>query len=357
MSAASDRALWSKLVAAGVVHGDMPERRESHAPWYVRVMLGVAGVLAAGFLLAFVGLAFQFVIDSPVAAGAVGLMLVVGAYVLFRGSGRSDFAPMFALAVSIAGQVLFVYGLHDLFGSAARAPMWAFVALFEIALAILMPSFIHRVGSSYAAGLALTVALSRAGCGFLAPGLTAAAAAWLWLAEARLAKAHSRVTPIAYGLTLAFVQIEATMLLGRGVLLDAYARTDVLLPGALLYFGESLVSITLVATVFVLMRRAGWRVRDRATLIAIGAAAAIGVASLEAPGIGGGLAIVVLGFAAGNAVLAGIGVAGLLFYVSAYYYLVELTLFDKALTLALTGTVLLVTRAVVLKRVLRLSDA
>jgi uncharacterized membrane protein len=62
--------------------------------------------------------------------------------------------------------------------------------------------------------------------------------------------------------------------------------------------------------------------------------------------------IVVLGYANGNRVLAGLGIAGLLLYVSAYYYLLELTLLHKSAVLAATGLVLLTARWVVLELVL-----
>jgi uncharacterized membrane protein len=52
-------------------------------------------------------------------------------------------------------------------------------------------------------------------------------------------------------------------------------------------------------------------------------------------------------------VLWGLGVAGLLAYVCGYYYLLDLTLMDKAIALAATGAVLLAARYLVLNRVLR----
>ena len=54
MSATADRVLWEKLAVAGLARGEMPERLEAQTPWYVRVMLGIAGLIAAACLLAFV---------------------------------------------------------------------------------------------------------------------------------------------------------------------------------------------------------------------------------------------------------------------------------------------------------------
>ena len=50
MNADSTQALWARLGAAGLASGAMPAPREAHAPWYVPLMLGIAGFIAAAFL-------------------------------------------------------------------------------------------------------------------------------------------------------------------------------------------------------------------------------------------------------------------------------------------------------------------
>ncbi|HEX2829346.1 MAG TPA: DUF4401 domain-containing protein [Burkholderiales bacterium] len=349
MSAARDTRLWDALSRAGLTHGDMPRPRESQTPWYVRVMLGAAGIVAALFLIGFFALAFQFIVNSPVAAAVIGASLIGAAYAIFRHGPAGDFAPMFALAISIAGQAFFVFGLVDTLQAHSLAGIASVIAALEAGLVVAMPSYLHRVGSSYAAATALAIALRGTGMGVVAPGAIAAAFAWLWLNEARLARRHSLVTPIAYGLTLAFVQMEAAAVLGRGAFFDV---SFIAPPPTLLGAGEALVAGVWLATVAALVRRAGWRLTDRPALAAVLAAALLGAASLHAPGFAGGLAIVVLGFAAGNVVLWGLGLAGLLGYIGGYYYSLDLTLLGKAATLAAAGAVLLGARALLLKRVL-----
>ena len=51
--------------------------------------------------------------------------------------------------------------------------------------------------------------------------------------------------------------------------------------------------------------------------------------------------IVLVVFANGNRLLAGLGIAALLYYVSSYYYLLDATLLAKAGVLAASGVVLL----------------
>jgi uncharacterized membrane protein len=117
--------------------------------------------------------------------------------------------------------------------------------------------------------------------------------------------------------------------------------------------GETLAAAALLGTLAVLVRRAGWVLSEPRAMLAIAAGAAICAASFKAPGIAAGLMIVLLAFANANRVLLGLGIAGLLFYVSAYYYLVETTLLAKAAVLAATGAILLIARTLVLRFVLR----
>jgi len=336
--------LWSKLVAAGLAVGDMPVVEEARTPWYVRVMLGAAGVIAAVFLLAFVGTLFPIVIENDVASVVAGLLLIVVAYGFLTVGPRSDFVAMFALAVSLAGQALLAFGIFTMFKGRGTLP-YAVFALVEAALALVIPNFIHRVVTAYAAALAFAYACYAAGIWYLPVGLLSAAVATSWLSEARLAKSHSVAAPIGYGLTLAFMQIEGAPLFRHGIGMQSGSRA---MAHVSAWAGEALVAAALVATVGVLIRRAGWTSTSPRALLAFGAALALGAASFNAPGIAGGLMIVVLGFANGNRVLTGLGIAALLFYVSAYYYLLEETLLFKSGVLLATGIVLLATRWLVL---------
>lgn len=351
MNPSSVRELWSRLASAGLTVGDMPEAGEAHTPWYVRVMLGIAGLIAAGFLLGFVGVGFEFVIKSKVASISVGLTVIAAAYAVFRVAPRNDFTSMFALAVSFAGQALMIFGVFGFFERHMTGAMpWAAVAVIEAVLTVAMPNFIHRTVSAFAAGLAFAYACEVSGAHAVPAGVVAAAVALVWLNEARLGKLHAIVTPIGYGLTLSFMQIEGTALLRNSVAIVFGPR---LLPGASPWIGEALVVAALLVSVGVLLKRTGWGPREPRTVLALVAAAAIGAASFKAPGIAGGLMIVLLGFANGNRLLLGLGIAALLFYVSSYYYLLDATLLVKSGVLAATGVVLLAARWLVLNVVMK----
>jgi hypothetical protein len=342
--------LWSKLASAGLTAGDMPEIGEAHTPWYVRVMLGIAGLIAAGFLLGFVGIGFAFVMQSRNASLAVGLMVIAAAYAVFRAAPRSDFTSMFALAVSFAGQALVAFGVFGFFARHLTGGLpFAVIAVFQAVLAVVMPNFIHRAASAYAAGLAFAYACDASGAHFVAAGAVAAAVAAAWLNEARLGKLHAIVTPIGYGLTLSFMQIEGSAFFIHSLAMMFRPR---FVPGAWPWAGEAFVAAALIVSVWVLLKRAGWPLLAPRTLLALIAVLAVGAASFKAPGIAGGLMIALLGFSNGNRVLVGLGIAALLFYVSGYYYLLDATLLVKSGVLMATGAVLLAARWLVLNVVM-----
>jgi len=339
MNTATQR-LWEALCAAGVASGQAPPDTAPHSPWYVRAMLGVAGWIAAAFLFGFVGQALPWVVDSKLAALAVGALMIAAAYALFKvGVGR-DFVGQFALAMSLAGQALAAIGVFGLFQRDAIA--WAVIGAGEVVLAVLIPSFVHRAWSGYAAAMCAAVALVEGGAAVLAVGAVGAGAAWLWSRELAFAARTSVVRPIAYGLTLGMIQIQGDALFMQG-LLRMLAEDRDQAAWAQPWVGEVVSGLVLVGAVAHLVASGGRLARRDAT-IALAAAVGFALLSLRAPGIATGVMLAALGFAAGNRVLAGVGIAALLFYLGAYYYTLQATLLAKSAVLAATGAALLAAR-------------
>ena len=65
-------------------------------------------------------------------------------------------------------------------------------------------------------------------------------------------------------------------------------------------------------------------------------------ASLKVFGLTVGVMIILLGYANGNRILTGLGIASLLYYISAYYYTLQSTLLMKSQLLAVLGILLLI---------------
>ena len=70
---------------------------------------------------------------------------------------------------------------------------------------------------------------------------------------------------------------------------------------------------------------------------------------MQAQGLMTGVMIVLLGFAASNRVLLGLGIIALLFFISSYYYLLQNTLLDKSITLLILGVILIIGRSIMTK--------
>jgi hypothetical protein len=338
---------WQALQAAGLVDGSQPEP-SVESPWFVRLMLGVAGWMAAAFLLGFVAQGLGWLLDNDVATLAGGLSMMAAAWLLLRRLAHNDFAAQFALAVSFAGQALFSLGLVGLLGHDRPATtFWLLTALLQVVLAAVMPSSIHRLWSAFAAGVAIYLSLQGTVFAFATTAMILAAAAWVWTCEFRWPQRCSIVRPLAYGLVLALVTLD----MGSGLtgLLLGYSG-DVSGNGdALRWAGQLLSGAVLVWIVWRLLRRAGLGPGDRAAVVVLGGTAAVVLLSLEAPGIATGVSIILLGFAHGNRLLTAIGIAALLLYIGGYYYRLEITLLAKSQALAISGASILALRWLALR--------
>jgi hypothetical protein len=332
-------ALWARLRDAGTVSGDPPPF-DPPSPWYVRALLGAAGWLAALCLLGFVAVAGSVLVDTESMAIVAGIAMIGGAAALLRPSVTNPFVTQLGMAVSCAGQALVIFGTVETIGNDVSATVA--IAVFEAALAALVPNYVHRVLSAAAAAVAMTLALTWLGAYFLAAGLLAAIAAWLWSREFEWGDLGATMRPIAYGVTLALVGVHGTWI-GSALLRDVFAgeSTPQWFPR---WLGLSVATLVLAGVVVRLLREARQPVLAGQGLIVIAATLALCAASFQAPGIPTGLAILLLGFARGNRILMGIGVAASLGFISAYYYLVETTLLVKSQTLIATGLVILAAR-------------
>jgi hypothetical protein len=336
-------ALWARLRDAGLVAGEAPVASASPSPWYVRTMLGVAAWIGALFLLGFVGAGLAFVLKSATAAIIVGLGCCAAAYPLFRTRGANDFIAQFALALSLAGQALFAFGVFDALRSDAAA--YFILAAFEVVLVVALANFVHRVWSTFAAAIALSLGFGALGIHHAVIGAIAAAFAITWLNEFRWS-AHAAIwRPVGFGLAVALLQPDAAfgwrrMILGAGTGPESAGP----------WIGRGIVALVFLYAAAQLLRREGVALGGRTGIAALAGAAILMAVALPAPGIGASLLVVVIAFAHGSRPLFGLGLLALGAYLSYYYYLLQATLLEKSAVLAVTGAVLLALRFAVLPR-------
>lgn len=349
----SIESVWTTLRHAGLVAGDAPPTHAVDTPWFVKVLLAFSGWLAALFLLGFFGVALEFLFRSNVAALMVGGILIGAAFALLRWR-KNEFVEHLALAVSLMGQVLVIVAMVRWAGS--RITLAALlVTLFEIALAVLVPNFVHRVFSALTAALSLAVALASMRAPYLYSGVILVAVAWLWLNEFRFPTRVRAVQAVGYGLVLALIPVQGAVALGFRHW--HWYISDNATPWVRPWVGELLVVGVMLYVVWRLLRRHGQHLSARNVALALAGAAVVGVASMAAKGVAVGTVILLLGFAGGNRVLLGLGVASLLFYVSSYYYTLDATLLAKSQTLLVVGLALLAARWLMTRVVFRASEA
>jgi len=337
--------VWSQLQQADLVLGEQPETSEIESPWYVKVLLGFSGWLASIFMLGFVGIGFDFIADSSAVMIVIGALMILGSYWLLQ-RPKNEFVEHLTLAFSLAGQLLVVFAVFD-FVNDKDDIAWFLIALIEIPLALMMPNQLHRFFSSFAAVFCLTLALAPHGFSYILSGMVMLLSTWLWMNEFQYPKQIKKMRAIGYGLIFALIQLKGSFLfLGTTDSLRLFRTHSEI--WAQPWVGEVISGIAMLYVVGQILRHNNYKISDRLSALALLSSSLLIVLSFEAQGITTGIMILLIGFAASNRVLQGLGIISLLFYTSSYYYMLQNSLFDKALTLLVIGVFLLLSRWILL---------
>jgi hypothetical protein len=338
---AEERAAhWATLAAAGLVQGELPPPATGGSPWYVRLMLGVAGWIGAMFLFMFAGTAFGSLLTEPPGALTVGTMLCAGSAWLMRRKTSNDFAGQFTLAASIAGQGLVLVGFTRWFDAMNVTIAWS-MAVLQAVLFWAAPNFVHRVWTAATGAFFVAWGFGEIGLFGIAPALLSAAFAAVWLSEFDDVAPGEMLRPAGYG--LAGAAAVAALLP-----FEVWPRTVSLgLAGAWIGLGFSVALVPWVAVQ--LLRRERIPLASLRGRAALAGALILAALAWRAPGIGVGITILLLGFANGHATLAGFGLLALIACLVRYYYALEVTLLMKSAFLAGAGVGLLLARFAVLR--------
>ncbi len=306
----------------------------ARSPWYTRVMLGFAGWLAGVFLVGFFAGTFVLLFKDAVGMLVLAASLIGAAVVIDRKGRGGEVIGQLALALGMAGQAFFVFGLAQLIPG-RRDEMfvpWAFAGL-QVFLFLAMRSYLHRCISAILGAAAIHYALGKVGLSSAAASVLALACAGIWAREPRW-----RIRPEA----------EAYSALGWGLSLAlvAWSLPD-LLPGVLGRKGSrplEAAGYAMGLLAYVAAVTEGRTLRTRAG--AIVGALLLAAAAYRAPGISAAVLVLLAGLGTGQRALAAVGIAGMLGYLGVYYYQIDQTLLTKSATLAAAGAVLLVARGV-----------
>jgi hypothetical protein len=299
-------------------------------PWYVRVLVGIGAWIAAVLLIAFLvgGVELVRTAESSIVAG---LILCGVAIAIRRFVPDSVFAVQLALALSMAGQVLFGGGVASL-SRGVPITVLAIVVL-EVLLIAVYPDMMHRFLSTIVivgALVALLLDWNLPGAVHPLVGLLAAGALALWERESALAvaRAEGLGRPIGYGLVVALL----------GVL--CLGLTDLIAIPHWWVSGLLLLPMLLVLEYRIVSR---FEPRAAAAIVAwlVGATVLVSLPALWTPGVLAAVVVIVLGFQRGNRLLLGLGALFLAVFLIAFYYHLDITLLLKSLMLLATGLLLM----------------
>jgi uncharacterized protein DUF4401 len=150
-------ALTDALIQRGVIdRGAAPLPVEvSERPWFISMLLGVAGWLAGIFVLVFIAALFE-----PSGAGAYAIfafVLLPAAFGLYAADRQNAFFDQLALALSIAGQIAATAAIAD--GTKSAAQTAGAVAFMQCLLVLLMPNRLARSIAAFFACIAWALAV------------------------------------------------------------------------------------------------------------------------------------------------------------------------------------------------------
>ena len=335
-------SLRERLGRAGITLAEGEAAPAIEPPWFVRALQAFSGWLAALFLLGFIGMGMVFILESSIAAAALGLVLIAGAYALLRGNG-GDFVEHLGLAASLCGQLLVAWALaHALVNQTAG--LWWALLLLQVILALVMPSLTHRALSALAASLALYMALSESlSAAPIAGGLVLLVAVALWLNEFRWPARMRQCQALGHGLLLGLLAIQMMEYSGQSLLMELH-RDGLGLAWLAPWMGDALATLALLLLLRHIFQREAHAMAPRVRMAAYGAAVVVMLLSLQAHGLSQAVVVITLGFAIAHRLIIALGVLLLLLATANYYYWLEVTLLTKSATLLALGVLLLALR-------------
>lgn len=337
------KQLLNELVERGSISAETEQTVLTNPPisqtdvsrvWYIRFLSGFSAWIAA--LLFATALGIVDLLQETGPRFVIGLLLVVIALLVRRRSDPSQiFRTQLTLSVSLLGQGLMI-------ASAFESLDERLASLFMFAMATLLfliyPDPLHRfltaliaLGGLYAlvAFIEFEITNDTVEIGVhLVTVLLLVGAIWLWL-HAHLRWRTPLVTlPAVYALPLSYALPIALLV--------------ALLVTSLLPQQSWILSLgAIVCALAVVYRISAETQAPKLGQFFLVLTLMVGVLTFTEPGVIAALSLLVLGFARGDRVLMLLSASTFLFFISRYYYRLDITLLNKSFVLMLTGVVLL----------------
>lgn len=335
-------SVWNKLKSAGVVSGEVPEESKNNNVtfWYVRVLQGFAGWLSAVFLLGFLGLGVAELFEYGMAMMILGVIINLCSYLVFKKVHDNDFFEQLVLVFSLTGQLLFAFGLIELFDFKTQY-LLVWVGMYQLLLMWFINHYLHRFLSTWFAVIALFWGFDVLVYSGLGTALVAGLFVWLWLDKAGWQAEKGFYEPIAYALAFSLLQLNLqSQLWFFGIFRSRQAEISWLMQNAD-WVSAALNSLVLLFFIRRVIAEQQVSMSSKVGRLVILATVVMLFSALPVIGLSSALLVLLVGFARQNKLLMTMGILALLGFVSWYYYALDITLLHKSLILIGIGVVLL----------------
>jgi len=310
--------------------------------WYIQAAVGISAWIAALFIIGFI-ITGIILTESALAYSITGLIFIaaaVGIKYLFR---RSNFAGQLSLAISLAGQGLFVAGIY--LGTESLLTTCLITILMEATLFLLYPGRLHRfISALILLGAILTLLYGEWEIYEATHALVIlllSLALLIWSEDSYFVSQglRSLSRPLGYAVTLTLFGL----LLPSVIYEINYVK----------YWWLSTLGLLVVSLLFFIYLRFGRNVLNLSLALMAAMAGGVVVLSLltwQTPGILASLILLIVGFWRGHRLVWGLAVAFLVFFIGAFYYHLALDLYEKSLILMGSGALLLLARTFLLRQ-------
>ncbi len=332
--------LWNKLVEQNLVFGDKPSLDAIQIPWYIRVMQGFAGWVAALFIFGFFAAAFSFTFKNPTGGLLVslGIMCSIGAYLLIR-MRKNDFFDQVGMAFSLSGQLMFAIGLFVLKTKTDTA--FLLLGIYQLSLAWIIPQYAHRLLSTSFGLLSLLISLNMLGFHGVGSAMIAVLFAFIWVKENNWGEKRELWEPIGFGVAITIIFSSGFLITGKYLLNESVRGQKSWLFYNAEFLSSLLIALVLVNLVIVLLKEYKVKYDSKTAILSLFAALGLVLISFKVYGLSVGVLIVIVGFAKQRITLIVLGALSSISFFSWYYYNLQVSLLIKSITLVILGIALL----------------
>lgn len=310
--------------------------KSSETPWYIKFFVGLGGWLGAIFLIIFTTvLLADYLFSDSSSFLIVGLVLSAITILLSNKEINSYFLNQFNLALFLTGEGLVLYWIFsEIFDVNFRFLLFI-IFIFQGVSFYFMNNYAAKFITSLVAILSLYLLIGSYGLSFTLIPLLFIASIIL------LIKKNNN--PISFSTTI-------LLLISPFIKLEFWIEIIDEIDGSIIIIDPVIYNIILSGILSILFTILLNRLFKNSLLNSLIIAIAAGIINFFIPGITIAITAMFLGFHLSNKFLTGLGIISSIFYISFYYYNLDISLISKSLILIISGLIALLSRWILLKK-------